>query len=87
MKTSNIVLATGIVGGLVTVYAIKNNYSVEDMKSKALDLRGELNLIIEDLSELALEILERLYNIVNELVKMFIYKVEGLLHKVDLELA
>ncbi len=76
---SSAALASGIVAGMVSIYAVKYNVDNDTINSKVEKVQTELNLIVEDLIKLGKEALERIYNAIVILVKKLVYKVRVVL--------
>lgn len=75
-KMSTASLGAGIVAGVVTIYAIRNDIDSETINKKVSSLQEEFKLIVEDLIKLGREALERIYNMVVIVIKKLVYKVQ-----------
>lgn len=73
---SKLALGTGIVAGMVAIYAYSNDIDTETINTRVEAAKKELSLVVEDLIALGRESLERIYNAILVLVKKVIYKVQ-----------
>ncbi len=78
-------LGAGIVAGMVTIYAYRNNIDHETINAKVESVKLELSLIVEDLITLGREALERIYTAINVVIKKVVYKIQEVLHDYQLK--
>lgn len=73
---SKVALGTGIVAGMVAIYAYTNDIDTDTINSRVESAKNEFALIVDDLITLGREALERIYNAIVAFVKRVIYKVQ-----------
>ncbi len=73
---SKVAIGSGIVAGMVTIYAVTNDIDNQTINDKVSKMQNELSLIVDDLVKLGREVLERIYNTIVMLVNKLVYKVQ-----------
>ena len=75
-NTNKVVLASGIVLGIGSIYAYKEKINFDSVVEKFENNQDVFNGFVKKLAELTVEILQKIFNFITELIRKILFQIK-----------